>query len=417
VRYNSEKIKAFEASTREGKGVSDRLVDVVSGMWATHGRAAMSARQVALAADTTTSLINYYFGGFEQLLLSAQARSVVAARIWCEAQSQALAGLPDLNPEATGHLIAALIDDLCVQHRSLVFAWAECQVLAERNAGWLPAANEWRTIWTVFWNGFAEQLGLSGKGDLMRMFFKGEVSMHRIRWHAPLDRAALSETCIAWIRLMRTGRAGPMPLRDHARTRAVLVPSPALLEGTIERTIADAAADLIGSEGAGAITHRAVAKASGTSLGSVTHHFPTSDALISAAFDRIYGRVTQEGADEAQVALPLTGQGYVDMLAQFGATADRSAMLAIDELISAAGRDAGLATFGGVLRYTRGKSSLRTLSRLKSVLGPLGSGEAALYSAWIQGMARDMLCVAPEARPEQVGLWVRQMLDIIGVQD
>ncbi len=417
VRRNSDNIKIYEASPEAARGVADRLVDVVSGMWVTHGRAAMSARQVAQAAETTTSLINYYFGGFEQLLLSAQARSAVSARTWCDTQSRALADMPGLNADAIGHLMATLIDDLCTQNRELVFAWTECQMLAARNPAFLPAAREWRLVWKDFWDGFGERFGLLDKAGLTRMFFNGEVSLHRIRWHAPLDRAALSETCIAWVRLMQTGRSGPTPLRDHARDKALKVQTPVLLEGTIERAIADAAADLIGTEGAGAITHRAVAKASGANLGSVTHHFPTSDILISAAFERIYGRITQDGAADTRPAPALTGQAFVDMLVTFSTQSDRSGMLAIDELTGAAGRDATLAGFGGILRYTRGKSSLRALSRLDSVHGVLGAGEAALFSAWIQGMGRDILCVAPEERPEQVRVWVGQILVVFGVRD
>ncbi|MFT4077089.1 MAG: TetR family transcriptional regulator [Asticcacaulis sp.] len=355
------------------------------------------------------------------MLLSTQSQVIAATRQWCDRQSAAVAGLSGLDPDASGHVIAALIDDLCTNHRPLAFAWAECQMLSARHPAWLPAASEWRLVWTEFWQKVAPALGLADNAEVTRMFFNGETSLHRIRWQAPLDRAALSETCVSWMRLLHTGRTGPMPLRDHARAQAIETPAPALLEGTIERTIADAAADLIGQAGAGAITHRAVARASGANLGSVTHHFPTSNALMSAAFERIYARVTQEGAMDIQEVSHMSGQAFVESMVYYSLASDRSGMLAIDELTAAAGRDAGLAAFGGILRYTRGKSSLRLLSRLTSDpasdQGPLGQGEAALFSAWIQGMGRDTLSVGPNERPRAVEPCVRRMLDIIGVRD
>lgn len=48
---------------------------------------------------------------------------------------------------------------------------------------------------------------------------------------------------------------------------------------------------LIGRAGLDGVTHRAVAAAAGVSLGAVTHHFPSRDAMIDAA---LRGAVTRE---------------------------------------------------------------------------------------------------------------------------
>jgi len=55
--------------------------------------------------------------------------------------------------------------------------------------------------------------------------------------------------------------------------------------GTATRTraLTDAALRVIGRAGLEGITHRAVAAEAGVSLGAVTHHFPTRDALVDAA--------------------------------------------------------------------------------------------------------------------------------------
>ncbi|WP_019634077.1 TetR/AcrR family transcriptional regulator [Actinomadura atramentaria] len=70
---------------------------------------------------------------------------------------------------------------------------------------------------------------------------------------------------------------------------------------------------LIGEEGVGAVTNRAVARAAGVSLGSLTYHFPSQSDLLREALqtfvdteiDRIRARVDQlrdSGADPAQAA-------------------------------------------------------------------------------------------------------------------
>ncbi len=384
-------------------------------MWSTHGIAAMSARQIAANAQTTTSLINYYYGGFEQLLLSAQASAATEARAWCQAQLDAIADLTDLGADAAGHLTAVLIDTLCDEKRHLVFAWAECHLLAARNPAFVPAARQWLSVWQTLWAELARRFGIAGRADAARLFFCGELSMHRIRWNAPFDRATLSETCVAWMRLLHTGRAGDMTLHDFARGKVSGMVMPALLEGTIERVIADAAADLVGAEGPGAVTHRAVARTAGVNLGSVTHHFPTADALMRAAFERIYDRVTQDRPAAARPAGAVVGGTFVDGFARFMAARDRAGMLAIDELVGEVGRNATLATFGGVLRYTRGKSSIETLSRMQSSYGALGRGEALLFSTWAGGVSREVACYAPEEALTVVEAAARQVLDILGV--
>ncbi|MEW6642076.1 MAG: TetR family transcriptional regulator [Pseudomonadota bacterium] len=49
------------------------------------------------------------------------------------------------------------------------------------------------------------------------------------------------------------------------------------------QALTDAALRVIGRAGLDGVTHRAVAAEAGVSLGAVTHHFPTRDAIVDAA--------------------------------------------------------------------------------------------------------------------------------------
>jgi AcrR family transcriptional regulator len=50
--------------------------------------------------------------------------------------------------------------------------------------------------------------------------------------------------------------------------------------------ILDATMTLIGTRGLEAVTHRSVAEAAGVSLGAISHHFPSRQALMDAALER-----------------------------------------------------------------------------------------------------------------------------------
>jgi DNA-binding transcriptional regulator YbjK len=56
-----------------------------------------------------------------------------------------------------------------------------------------------------------------------------------------------------------------------------------------ERPLMEATLRIIGRKGLDGVTHRAVAAEAGLSLGALTHHFATRDALIDAAL-RIVAR-------------------------------------------------------------------------------------------------------------------------------
>jgi AcrR family transcriptional regulator len=58
------------------------------------------------------------------------------------------------------------------------------------------------------------------------------------------------------------------------------------MDGPSARLV-DTVVDLIARDGLDAVSIRRVATAAGVSIGAVQHHFPTKDALLAAAMDRI----------------------------------------------------------------------------------------------------------------------------------
>jgi len=57
-------------------------------------------------------------------------------------------------------------------------------------------------------------------------------------------------------------------------------------ESSVEERILDATMQIVGERGLEAVTHRSVAKAASVSLGAISHHFRSRQALLEAALTR-----------------------------------------------------------------------------------------------------------------------------------
>jgi|GEM_PF-415540 len=400
---------------------ADRMLRAVSGMWRSHGRAQMSARLVGQKAGVQPSQINYYFGGFEQMLCSAQALAIDSATRWCEARLSELAplNLSLAQGAAFGHVLAGLIEAWCTEAADLAFAWTECLLLAGRDPGYADAARQWQGMWVRFFDELCTRAGLSAHSALMRHFFAGEAFMHRIGWRPALDRAVLAETCVGWLRLLLSGETGAAPLRACAQTEVRRYAPAVLVAGSVQAQIAEAAADLVEREGAAAVTHRAAAAAAGLTLGATTYHFSSSDALLGAAWAAIYSRLTRADANDPasnSVEDPLRRADFmVAMTHFFDNPQQQNHMRGMEELVSQAARDPNLSGVGAMIRYTRGQTTYLTLRRLPCEGAPADTQTAALVSTWLQGLGRDLRGMTSSEGAQAVQQHLSQVLDILKV--
>lgn len=416
--------KADLPSATDSHAPAERLVSATLASWRSHGHAAMTARQISQIAGVNPSQINYYFKSFEQLLCSTQVRALEQAQGWCDGKLVLIDDMPlpeSADAEAFGHVLASLIDGWCSETPELAFAWNECQIMAVREAVYVPLALRWQDLWRDFWSTVCTRFGLTpAQGELTRGFFTGESFLHRIRWNAVFDRACLNETCVSWARLLLTGRAGPAPLRRAMLARLEALPPPLPPAGSAAEQIAQAAADLVGREGAGALTHRAAAQAAGVNLGAVTYHLPTSEALMRAAWEQIYLRlVTEHRQPREALTTPLRRADYMEESTRASLRNDRKVtnILAMEELLSAAARTPELAAPGSTIRYSRGQTTQLNFSRFVSPLGPLGRQEAALISTWYQGLGRDARLLPPVESAAMTRARLEPLFDALRVYD
>ena len=105
-------------------------------------------------------------------------------------------------------------------------------------------------------------------------------------------------------------------------------------EKTRER-ILEAALSIIGTRGAAAVTHRAVAERAGVALGSITYHVSSTSRLLEEAL-RLAGERERERVGAAEPADPADAAGWVSGLVDHllvAGSADRERKLAAFELM------------------------------------------------------------------------------------
>jgi DNA-binding transcriptional regulator YbjK len=160
-----------------------------------------------------------------------------------------------------------------------------------------------------------------------------------------------------------------------------------LARGDARKTLLlDAAVRIVGEQGQGALTHRAVAAGAAVSLASVTYHYPSIDDLRRATFEHAGSRIGLEFVDliahtaTEPDALPDICGDFTTHLV----TERRTDTIAVFEMILAAGHDPELGPVKGLLDQ-----------RLAQLLAPYVGSEGAAFTvtAAMQGLVLTALAL------------------------
>jgi AcrR family transcriptional regulator len=383
------------AESPEGLNTPDILMSALLRLWEFDGGAGVSARSVAREAALQVSAIYYHFGDLERLFVMTQEAARARARAWCAWHLGAIGG-QTLDAAALGPLVAALVDDWCEQQRALCFAWRECQLMALRDATFVPQAAKWNTLWHDFWTAICRQAGHEDAATLTAWLFDGTCGVHLIRWRRAIDRPVLDEICRGWAAWL-DGRLAPSSTWFDIGRRETAQSNP-IVEDQDEtaRIVAEAAARVMARRGVPQLTHRSVAEEAGVTPGVVVYKFRTSADLLRGAFDAVYRRMTRQ--------LPAaTGAGATraEIVARIALDrAERTDMLPVDELVLATARQEELRPFGAQLRYQRGRSSGSQWQGIVGPATPISTVDGAIISALFSGRARAFTCAGLSPAPE-----------------
>lgn len=384
------KLTAMPVRSAASPAVSERLLDAAAALAARGGVRAVTARAVGEAAGASPSALNYAYGGRDGLLAAMFQRARRDAAGRRAAALEDLDGL-GLGSAHFGDWLANLLqlDAACAP--ALTALRREALLQAERTPALTPAAADWLADETAFAAQALDRFGIVGVSPgvvceallaLADLFPPEAASPAHAAWCAEAAR---------WFADRITGRtpvsAGWRAAIEARAARAI--PPPADRPEPACR-ILDGAIRLMARTGAAGLTHRALAEESGVSLAATTHYFESRDAILQAAFERLYARLAAEALAIREESRP-TGWAALPAGIAFATIGTdgsiRTELGALDELLAAACRETRLRPFADHLLASRGgtiaralaggaapEASLREDAFLVSLLGVAGLG-------------------------------------------
>jgi DNA-binding transcriptional regulator YbjK len=177
------------------------------------------------------------------------------------------------------------------------------------------------------------------------------------------------------------------------------------------RAIVEAALRLLGREGSGAITHRAVAAEADVPLAATTYYFATKDELVVDAFalamTEDVASLGAATADEASAARDVSAAAeWLTSLLLADVEADRAYQLVLLELEIEAARRPELSALSRAWTDAYVRAVAPVLERLGS---PEPERDAWIVVTALEGMSLDLLATGASDR-EAVGAAVERLL-------
>lgn len=240
---------------------------------ADRGLAGVSYRRVAAEAKVSLALVNYYFPSKFDVISAAS--SVILDR-YVAGFARAAQRFRSGQTLRYRDFAYRLLRNASRRDRHLTLAWAEITLDAVRHGESLDLSRTWNEQIKRIWAEIAEAVGEPDPKAAAR--FGIDVVMGLLFLICALR---LSETQIDAVLL-----EGESPLDRWAPEAEAHQPMPERKSSKAARTreaILAAAIGLLVSDGAAAISFRSVAAKAGLATAAPAYHFPTVDALLSAA--------------------------------------------------------------------------------------------------------------------------------------
>lgn len=269
------------------------------------GLRGFSLRRLAQASGWTLGEIGYRLGRKEQIF-----EQLIAHEVRCQQQIDAawharLAGITRLDASFIADLAGNWLDEQATIHRDRTIFWGEMQQarLADLAPWHTEEAHALHTEYlssrTIFW-----QELLAGRHQQAEALGRLLANFLHIEQYYTLTLGHISDYRL--LRNLCLHRLCHGLLADPARPDEQLFDN---LSGRLShhqsdtttslltdkaREVAMVAGELLGEQGAAAVTHRAVAARAGRSVSAITHHFPTHVELVQHAYEALHLRLTDE---------------------------------------------------------------------------------------------------------------------------
>lgn len=373
--------------------VRTRLIRSARTLVAQNGLREATARRVADAAQLSVSLINYHFTNRNGLICALYDEELTQHRSWLEDTAGSLEGT-GIGPEHLADWLSAF-----VMRRALNSDTVALERLLWINAARVPElssiADDWLEAVDAFSGAIATQFQLDPPArSLLGEFY---LSCDLLVSSAMLDQAGLTLTNLTARRFAsRLAGRGGEPDRDqglfealHAALTSGEARAGAAPSHSVGQRILNAALDIVGRDGADAVSHRTIAREAGVPLSATTRHFSSRTDILRCAFEYAHTALTQNARSGTGGEWPQT----TDQLAEGSALAlltpqgDIVASFRIlEELVITAQSDPALSDLARSLVATRGQTSLNVLRAVAGAPDQISRTDAFLWSLCNFGM-------------------------------
>lgn len=331
------------------------------------GLSGLTAREISKRAGLSPSGFLYRYGSREAFLAEFASWLIKEDQKRWKAYASELSDAP--TPDSLKSLAHAVVTDRIDAHREMLLSMWEFQLLASRSADFSPFLAAWRKHDVDFWSDMLPRFGLPSSlaagwaGSLLGCMRIGLMSDKPLSGRIWMDDILTRLT----ERLFNTtpSRPGDSLARQDAETNLATPNAVQEKDGTTRSRIISAASNIIMEDGCAALSHRAIAKKTGISLSSTTHHFQTLNDILSAAFETIYA-----AAREQAQQLPRQNRTYTrtefsrDILPNLAGPQQigRTGAMAMDDIMLRAARDSANKSLAAGLIALSGSTTLGLLA-------------------------------------------------------
>jgi len=316
---------------------------------------ALTLRALAEMTGCSAATVQYHFGSKERLLADAyrelQSRYMRRLR-----EDRAFLLTHTTGPEMLPGIMRSILDLGGSAERREQLALLDLLAAELRAPGGGAEAGGWTEALVQFWRELAATF--AGTAALANFLFELHLGlMIHFSGVVPSIEGRLLAAEIVDRALSPAPRTEPIWFREMLRgTLALADPAWARLSDKSPKAsaIADAAAALAAEQGPGAVSYRSVALRAGTSVSAVTHHFPTRDKLLHAAYRALHEKIISFTRSRGVAADPDYLPDVAEEIVTHTAGGAVPLLLAYSEFELMASRTAEFADLARYFRMTRG---------------------------------------------------------------
>lgn len=272
---------------------------------AENGLEALTLRPLAQSLGVSVSSLTHRFGSKEallaQLIDAARASEAETLSQWRER----LSGVGMFSPDALAESLDLILCDLATTHARRSLFYCELVQISGPQPGLWPLIIPWVDDRLAFWSALASRLSPQpayALGSMLHAYITDELAhalaLEPLADYRRLRRLGLKRLCGGLHPV--GGSNGDQVLADFCIAALGDIPGDIAVDhnarppkGMAARLVGHIS-DLIVDEGAGAVTHRAVAARAGVASSTLAYHFRTQDDLIRAGLEDIIRRMTSD---------------------------------------------------------------------------------------------------------------------------